>query len=102
MPREPYNDALIRSFKQGNKVISAVSVGTSATQILAANTERKSAVIYNNSAASVFVGPANTVTTATGFVIPTGQALTDADTVDAWWGIVVGPGASDVRVIEVS
>lgn len=103
MPREPYNDAMVRSFKQGNKTThAAVSVTTAATQILAANSERKSAIIYNNSAATIFVGPDNTVTTVNGLPVPAAQSLTDPDTIDAWFGIVVGPGASDVRVIEVS
>ena|SRR5690242_738773 len=102
MPNEPLNDALLRSNKQGQKSTHTnVSVGVTATQILPLNSNRKSCVIFNNSAVTVFVGPDNTVTTGNGLGIPTQSTLTDPDSIDAWFGIVAS-GTADVRVIEVT
>lgn len=48
---------------------TAVNVGTSATQLLAASAHRTKVAIHNAGAADIFVGPSDVATT-TGFPIP--------------------------------
>jgi len=64
-----------------------VSVANTATQIVAANTSRYSIVIRNNGTATVFLGPANTVTTANGHTLGAGETITFS-TSSAIYGIV--------------
>ncbi len=82
--------------------IKAVSVGTSATKILSANTQRQSFIITNNEDdETVYLGPDNTVTTIDGIPIfakgfmasDKGFNLYRADI----FGIVAS-GTADVRV----
>lgn len=83
---------------------SAISVGTGATLILAANSQRKSALIGNNNAtggATLFLGRDATVTVSNGYPLAAGASFTDASTKDAWYGIVAS-GSCDARVLEIS
>lgn len=58
-------------------LVSAVSVDTTAggTEILAKNNLRAEAVLFNNGANTIFVGPSG-VTTATGLPMAAGAAFT--------------------------
>jgi hypothetical protein len=51
----------------GTATISAVTVGTTATQLLAANTGRKGFSIFNNSTRTLYLGIGNTVLTTANF-----------------------------------
>lgn len=82
----------------------SVSVGTSATLIVAANTRRQTLIVANVDATlTVFVGEDNTVTTANGVPI-----FAETDRVsDRGFGLYLGPvfgivssGTADVRVWE--
>jgi len=52
---------------------NAVSVGTSATSILAANKRRTAYELYNNGTATVFWGSNNSVTTSNGMALKQGE-----------------------------
>ena len=62
-----------------------VSVGVSATQIIAANAARKGVLIFNAGTATVYIGAAG-VTTAAGHILPAGASVT-LPTVSAVYGI---------------
>jgi hypothetical protein len=73
---------------------AAVTITTSATEILSSNTTRKRAVVYNNGGAPVFLGVSG-VTTADGFPLPPGQAFECRHTA-AVYGVVAS-GTVEVR-----
>jgi hypothetical protein len=77
----------------------AVTIGTSATQIVAADADRCSIIIYNNSGQTVYIGDSG-VTTADGFPLLSGADITFYDT-DAIYADAVS-SADDVRYLEVS
>ena len=79
----------------------SVSVGTTATLLFAANTARKVAYIVNNSAQVVYVGGNVAVSTSGGIPLAANAILVDADSISAWYAIVVS-GTADVRVMEVA
>lgn len=83
------------------KTTAAVSVGSTATLILAANADRERALIVNNGSQTIYLGKDNTVTTANGLPLAAGASLEDDRTSDAWYGIVAS-GTADVRVLEVA
>lgn len=80
--------------------VAQVSVGTSSTLILAANTSRKSMAITNQGASTIFLGNTG-VTTSTGFALAAGATLSDVTTTVAWYGVVAS-GTVTAGVIEVS
>ena len=82
-------------------IVTNVSVGLTAVQVLALNTSRRVALISNNGAALIYLGKDNTVTTANGMNLAIGAALTDTEAGGAWWAIS-GTAAQDVRLIEIS
>ena len=84
----------------GNKQLYAKTVGTGATQLLAANPSRRSMLIANNSSTIIYVGPAG-VTTASGIPIAANSTLSDNQSKDDWYGISTVANL-DVRVLEVS
>ena len=47
--------------------ITTVSVGTTATQLVGANSNRISVLLFNDGASTVFIGSSNTVSTTNGF-----------------------------------
>ena len=58
--------------------VGQVSVGTTATQVVASNTSRREVMIQNLDASNdIYCGPDNTVTTTSGFKIPAGAAFID-------------------------
>lgn len=80
----------------------AVSVGTSAARLdtIEGGANRTTSVaVYNNGTAIVYVGD-SAVTTATGFPIAVGGAMSfDIDTTEGLYGRATA-GTHDVRVIE--
>lgn len=77
-----------------------VSVGTTATLILAAESERIEAWISNQGGASVFLGDDTSVTTSNGFELPTGEILRLEFYTGAIYGIVAA-GTNTVGTLEV-
>lgn len=78
---------------------AAVSVGNTATSIKATNASRKAMIMKNNGAQSIFIGPANTVTTANGYELAAGKSIYIRDTT-ALYGIVAS-STCDLRYMEV-
>lgn len=82
---------------------NAVTVGTSATLIIAANAERKGLEVCNNSSATIYIGPDANITTSNAMPIAASQYLNDSGLFDAYrgalYGIVVASTA-DVRFWE--
>jgi hypothetical protein len=67
-------------------ITGQVTVGTTATQIVAAKAERSSLIITATAATAFYVG-ANSVTTGTGLYVPAGGSIT-LDTSDAVYAVV--------------
>ena len=83
--------------------VGAVSVGTSATLIKAAKSDRVSLKITNGGTETVYIGFDSGVTTSNGFPILT-QDVLDFSGNDLYTGVVygiVGTGSSDVRYLEL-
>lgn len=83
------------------KAFTAAAPTNTAAVVLAANTERERALIYNNGSQTVYLGKDGTVTTANGLPLIPGAALEDDRTADAWWAIVAS-GTGDLRILEVT
>lgn len=76
---------------------SAVSVGTTATSLAAANTDRKALHVRNNGSATIFVGPTG-VTTANGYPVEPGEDFVTACTAQLFG--IVASGTENARVLE--
>lgn len=83
-----------------NSTPGAVSVGTSATLILAANKNRKFASLYNAGTATVYIGGSG-VSVAAGYPVPANTAFNDGDGIGAWYGIV-SVGTQSVTPLEIA
>jgi len=79
----------------------SVSVGTSATQILASNSNRKALIIYNNGDTTVYIGLDSNVTTTSGMPLPPYAYMHVKDYTGPVYGIV-SSGSADVRYVELS
>lgn len=87
----------------GNKTIAKTVMGGTATLIAAADPQRRGVTIQNTGTPMVYLGNANTVTTATGYPLAANQTLFDeaeGGSVDDWYGITDGT-AGEVRTIIV-
>ncbi len=82
-----------------------VSVGTSATLIVAANTKRRNLSVTNNSSSTdVFIGPDTTITTSNAIPLYTFSTRDQDRIPEGWQGPVYGivaSGTADVRYWEV-
>lgn len=83
---------------------NTVTVGTTATKIVDANSLRQSLLIENEGSVTVFLGPDNTVTTANGIGLRSCGTIAESNDgtkihMDAYWGIVES-GTADVRYWE--
>lgn len=76
---------------------AAVTVGTAATLLAAADDERKSLTLRNQGATDLFIGPAG-VTAADGFPVAAGEAFTLDRSTAAVYGIRAS-GSYDVRTL---
>lgn len=83
-----------------------VSVGTSATLIIAANEDRKVLSIANDEAsATVYIGPDASITTSNGLPLYAGNVQDNTKTHGLWAGPIYGivaSGTADVRYWEVT
>lgn len=88
-------------FKGTTVLASAISVGTTATALPAsALAGRRSLLIYNNGASIIYLG-ASAVTTAAGFPLLPGQAITLEIGALAVYGRVAS-GTVEARILEVA
>lgn len=79
---------------------AAVSVGNTATLLLAANERRVSAIIYNNGSVTIYVGNAS-VTSSNGIPVAAATSFTDDASNGALYAITASSTA-DTRVAEVT
>lgn len=79
--------------------IEAVPVGTKATQLVAANSNRISVLLFNDGSSTVFIGSSNTVSTKNGFPLFPRQYLV-INTTGAVFGISES-GTNAVYVAEL-
>lgn len=93
---------LVMPTRNTSWVTKTVTVGDTAVQIDATPlADREAVLIQNIGNQDVFVGPANTVTTANGILIPKGSSYVKED-----WGVnlqiwgITASGTSDVRLEE--
>lgn len=77
-----------------------VSVGASATQIIAARVDRNTVTIVNHGSVDVYLGIDNTVTTSTGVLLPgvKGASISLPVTTPVWG--IVGAGSQTVSYLE--
>jgi len=80
--------------------VAAVTVGTSATLLAAANSSRQALTIMNNGTATIYLGGSG-VTTASGLPVTAGQGFVVEGTTAALYAIS-GTAGQDVRVMEES
>jgi hypothetical protein len=79
-------------------IFGAVTVGTDAILIVAANSSRRNLSIVNNGLSDIFIGPDNTITTSTGLTL-FGGSTRDQDIVpEGYKGAVWGIAGSDQNV----
>lgn len=82
---------------------TAHTVGTSAAELLAADSTRRSVLIKNmDTTNSIFVGADNTVTTANGFEIEAGQAIAMDKAPQAAIHAIGAAASIDVRTLQES
>lgn len=85
--------------------VTNVSVGATATLIIAANTKRQELIITNNSTSpDIFLGITSAVTSSTGLPLYAGQTRERSRGFGTWLGDVYGisaSGTADIRVWEV-
>lgn len=84
---------------EGDKISRTVTVAATATKIAVTNGNRKSMVITNTSAVTIYLGGDATVTTANGTPLVAGASLSDNASVGEWWAIVAAATA-DIKVLE--
>ena len=94
-------DAIYDFFvRKGNKMITAVSVGTSAV-LLSAAKDRREITFENNGTQTLYLGETSTITSTTGTItLPAGATYTDYGSKDDWYGVTAS-STTDTRVIEV-
>lgn len=89
----------ISEYKVATGTYNQVTVGTSATEIKAANSDRLFLVIRNHSSTNVFIGLNDSVTTANGVLLGEREVIEIAYYTGAIYGIVAS-GSATVSYIE--
>ena len=88
--------------KQGTTLsASSVSVGSTATQLVAASSTRKSVRFQNLGTEAVYLGPSG-VTTANGIKLDPGATWIEDNGAAAAWYAIAATGPVDVRVQEIA
>ncbi len=93
-------DVDVTRLPKGATAFTDPAPDSSADLVLAANANRKSALIQNVGTVDVWLGPIG-VTTATGILLEVGAAFIDDVSTSAWYGVTEA-GTADLRVCEVS
>lgn len=84
----------------GAKTFGMAWAGSPAVSILAANVARKTAILFNNSNSTVYLGKTSTIS-GNGFQLLSQETLTDENSSDVWFGYIA-TGSADIRTIEVA
>lgn len=84
----------------GTPTVSTAAPTTTAASVLAANSSRKVAILYNNGAQAVYLGTTSGVTVANGMPLVPGASFIDDRTLGAWYGITPS-GTGDLRIMQV-
>lgn len=84
----------------GTKTFGLAFAGSPAVSIVAANTTRKTAILFNNSNSTVYLGKTATIS-GNGFPFLSQETITDENSSDAWFGYIAA-GSADIRYIEVA
>ena len=95
---------LVKTRKGAKTTNAQITVTTTPTQLLAANTARITATltVKSGTGSYCYFGPTNGVSASTaGIWCGTGQQLADGDSSDAWYA-VADSGSFTVGVVEVS
>lgn len=79
----------------------SASVGTTAQEVLAAGTGRRSLMIQNNGSAAVYVGFDSSVTASSGVKVPAGGTYAD-ETYSGALYVISESGTNDIRFQEVT
>ena len=79
----------------------AVAVGLTAVRLLEVDTEREGSLIVNSGTITLYLGHANTVTTATGIPLAAGASRWDDVTNNELWAIAGAATGGEARVEEV-
>ena len=79
---------------------AAVTMGTAAAVIKAANADRFGIAVFNLGSVTIYLGYSNAVTTAAGFPLLSNTGLYFDGYTGALWGIS-GTASQDVRYLEV-
>lgn len=96
--RTPPAKQLVTSALADEVSAVAVTVGTSAVAVAAANSTRQQLTILNNGSVDIYIGPAG-VTTSTGLKIAAGQSYSTERCTAAFYAIS-GLAGQNVRVLE--
>lgn len=94
------NPALVISHRRGTPVATQVTVASTQTSLIAANTARKSFTVKNNGTAPLWIGPTG-VTISTGFQVDPGGAWSDDLSTIQWFGIVTST-SQNASVVEIA
>lgn len=86
---------------KGSKTFSDPAPTTTASEIVAANSSRKSVSIYNAGTQIVYLGLTSGVTASNGWPLVPSASLSDDVSTDAWYAITAS-GTGDLRIIEVA
>ena len=84
----------------GTKTFGLAWIGSPAVSIVATNTSRKTAILFNNSNSTVYLGKTSTIS-GNGFPFLSQETITDENSSDAWFGYIE-TGSADIRYIEVA
>jgi hypothetical protein len=82
---------------------AAVSVTTSATLIVGANTQRRNLTIVNDGSSTIYIGPDSSITTSNGIPLYGRQGRAEDRIPEGYQGDVygiIGSGTADVRYWE--
>ena len=93
----------ISTQRLGTRTASNVSVTAAATQLAAANTNRKSLVLQNNGSVTVYLGNASVAASGPvqGLTLAVGASFVDTTSGDAWFA-VTSSSAATIHVEETS
>lgn len=88
---------------KGTRYHSNVTATGTATQLVAANLNRKSVTFQNQGSNTVFLAKATVTTggTTRGYALFTGTSFTDNGSADEWFGVTAGT-SEIVHVVEIS
>lgn len=86
---------------KGTNTFTRVQPTTTATQLVATNSNRITLLIYNAGTETVYLNRSSSVSTTNGVPLLPQSNLEDGESLDAWYGIT-GQNTGDLRIIETT